>query len=131
MAEMFAEHAADEAVHHVQRRDVDQHSFGMRPGDPLGQIVLQRHDHPVFKIDLDGQQQAVADLEDRDAVGFKEVGHGCGCRSARVSGLGGGEGDAGALQRMGEGALQSALVATWGAPRRDARWSALSAGGCR
>ena len=34
--------------------------------DPLRQIVLQRHRQPVVHVDLDRDQQALADLEDRD-----------------------------------------------------------------
>ena len=34
----------------------------------LGQVVLQRHGQPVVHVDLDGDQEAVAHLEDRDAL---------------------------------------------------------------
>ena len=37
-----ADHAADEGVDHVERRDVDQHAVRAVCDDALGEVVLQR-----------------------------------------------------------------------------------------
>ena len=63
-----AEHPADERVDHLERGDVDQHAAWRRVVDDLrGQIVLQRHRQPIVHVHLDGDQQELAHLEDRDA----------------------------------------------------------------
>src|SRR5579864_8707632 len=60
------EHAADEGVHHFQGRDVDHHA-ARATGDDLGcEVVLQRHGQAVVHVDLNADEQTVADLEDRN-----------------------------------------------------------------
>ena len=49
--------------------DVDQHAARAGLRDPLREVLLQRHRHPVVHVDLDADQQQVPELEDRDAVG--------------------------------------------------------------
>src|SRR4030095_10737905 len=61
------DHAADERVDHVERRDVHQHASRALLGDPRSQIVLQRERELVVHVDLDGDQQERSHLEDRDA----------------------------------------------------------------
>ena len=58
-----AEHPPDKRIHDLQRRDVDQHALGIRFGDPVGEIVLQRHRQLVVHVDLDRHQQQLAHAE--------------------------------------------------------------------
>jgi hypothetical protein len=61
------QHAPDEGIDDLERRDVDQHRAGTGRLDLVGQVVLQRHGRAILEVDLDRHQQAVAHLEDRDA----------------------------------------------------------------
>ncbi len=62
------QHAADEAVDDLQRRDVDQHALGAVRDDLAGQIFLQRGRQPVVHVDLDGDEQRAAEFQNRNAV---------------------------------------------------------------
>ena len=55
-------------VDDLQRGDVDHHAARAGLDDPLGQVLLQRERDLVLQVDLDRDQQDVADAEDRDAV---------------------------------------------------------------
>ncbi len=59
------QHAADEGVDDFQRGYVDHDAARAIGHDALRQIVLQRHGQPVVHVDLDRDQQAIADLQDR------------------------------------------------------------------
>jgi hypothetical protein len=61
----IVQHAPDEGVDDFQGRYVDHDAARPIGHDALRQIVLQRHGEPVVHVDLDRDQQAVADLEDR------------------------------------------------------------------
>ena len=63
-----AEHAADERIDDLERRDVDQHAARAVGDDPVGEIVLERHRQAVVHVHLDRDQQAVAHLQDRDVA---------------------------------------------------------------
>ena len=120
----IVEHAPDEGIDDLQRRDVDHHAARAVGDDPVGQIVLQRHGQPVVHVHLDGDQQAVADLQDRD-LGHTSIPavrrrtlpdrrRPCLCGAAP--------------------APRHRPSSPWrsrSARRRDARSSARSAGGCR
>src|SRR6185312_14402428 len=70
------EHAADEGIDDLQGRDVDHDAAGARRDDAVGEILLQLHRQAVVHVDLDRDQQAIADLEDRDLA------HGLGAAAA-------------------------------------------------
>jgi hypothetical protein len=63
-----ADHPADERIHHVQGGDIDQHAAGGGPADALGQVVLQGQGQLVMHVHLDGHQQEVAHLQNRNAL---------------------------------------------------------------
>ncbi len=64
-----AEHAADEGVDHLQRGNVDQHAAGALVATIfVGEIVLQGHRQLIVHVDLDGDQQTIAQTQNRDAV---------------------------------------------------------------
>ena len=48
-----ADHAADEGVDDLERRDVDQDAVRAVLDDALGQVVLKRQGEPVVHVDLD------------------------------------------------------------------------------
>src|SRR5690606_30461735 len=62
------DHAADEGVDDVQCRDLDQHAARGSGADAFGQVVLERQRKLVVHVHLDGDQQDVAHLQDRDAL---------------------------------------------------------------
>ncbi len=62
------DHPADEAVDDLQRRDVDEHAVRAGLDDPLGEVLLERERDLVLQVDLDRDQQDVADAQDRDAL---------------------------------------------------------------
>src|SRR5256885_2114456 len=62
------QHAPDEGVHHLQRRDIDHDAAGARARDALGQVVLERQRRLVLHVDLDGNQQHIAHAQDWNAV---------------------------------------------------------------
>src|SRR4029453_4333740 len=64
----IAEHPADEGVHDLERGDVDEHGAGPGGDDPLGEIVLEGGGETIVHVHLDGHQEVVAHLEDRDAL---------------------------------------------------------------
>ena len=62
------DHPADEAVHDLEGGDVDQNAAGAGLDDALGEVLLQREGDVVLQVDLDRDQQDVADAKDRDAL---------------------------------------------------------------
>src|SRR5262245_60349515 len=83
-----AEHPADEGIDDLERRDVDEHAARAMLRDPLGEIVLQGHRETVVHVHLDGDEQAVTHLEDRDALHRTSAGS---------------DGEPAAIERHGEG----------------------------
>jgi len=62
------EHPPDERVDDLHGRDVDHDPGGAGVDDALGQVFLQRHHRLVLQVDLDRDEQDVAEGQDRDAV---------------------------------------------------------------
>src|SRR5262249_8773297 len=62
------EHAANKTVDDLERRDVDQHALGAVINDFFREIFFERRREPVVHIDLDGHEQRIPELEDRNAV---------------------------------------------------------------
>ena len=62
-----AEHAPDERIDHIERRNIDQHSTGVQFNDLVSQVVLQRHRDPVVHIDLDRDKEEVTQFENWDS----------------------------------------------------------------
>src|SRR5262249_21399079 len=62
-----ADHAPDERVDDLERRDVDQHAAGAVAHDAVGEVVLQRHGQAVVHVHLDADEQKLVHLEDRNA----------------------------------------------------------------
>src|SRR5919108_3636591 len=63
-----ADHAADEGIDDLERRDVDEHAAGAIANDAIGEVVLQRHGQAVVHVDLDADEQELVHLEDRNAL---------------------------------------------------------------
>src|SRR5262245_30739010 len=63
-----ADHAPDEGVDDLERRDVDQHAAGAVAHDTVGEVVLQRHRQAVVHVHLDADEQKLVHLENRNAL---------------------------------------------------------------
>src|SRR5262245_5821418 len=57
-----AEHPADERVHNLERRNVNQHAPRTRIYDPFGQVVLERQGEAVVHVHLDRDEQVISHL---------------------------------------------------------------------
>ena len=64
----IAQHPADERVHHVERGNIDQYAAGMRAHNAFGQVLLQRHCQAVVHVHLDGDQEELAHLKNRNTL---------------------------------------------------------------
>src|SRR5438552_3006130 len=63
-----AQHAADERVHDLERRDVDEDAVGPMLDDHLGEVVLKGEGQAVVHVHLYGHEQELPHLENRDAL---------------------------------------------------------------
>src|SRR5262249_29143292 len=62
------EHAPDEAVDDLERRDVDEHALRAVRDDLAGEVFFERGGEAVVHVHLDGDEQRVPELQDRDTV---------------------------------------------------------------
>ena len=119
-----AEHAADERVDDLERRDVDQHAARACAAtirSVRSSCSVMRE--PVVHVDLDGDQQELAHLQDRDAVHGRSRHALPGARPTASPGAA--ERD---RERVGQRRLGGHVAER---RRRGGRSSARSAGGCR
>src|SRR5262249_10225174 len=71
-----AQGAADERIDDLERGDVDQDSARAIADDRRGQLLLQGHHQAIVHLDLDGDEQELAHLEDADVLaGSRLFGH--------------------------------------------------------
>src|SRR5689334_21360408 len=64
----IVEHPADEAVHDLQRRDVDENTLGPEFHDFAGQVLFERGRETVVHVDLNGHKQRIPEFQDWNAV---------------------------------------------------------------
>src|SRR6476660_3470261 len=62
----IGQHATDEGINDLQTRDVDQDASGLGSSNHLREVILQGHGQAIVHVHLNGDQQELAHLKDRN-----------------------------------------------------------------
>lgn len=64
----FGEDAGDDGIEGLQRRDLDDHAADLAAHDRPAQLFPQLQRQPVVDVDLNGDEQELAETKNRDVL---------------------------------------------------------------